>query len=162
MLTVVDQRGDRSVRFVLPPSCKTEKLGVRSGIWTRPNADFVPLFSEDGFLNIKTYAFIGQERDVEINGSSGQVQPDRQTGLSTDVFEDLSIDIRTAPGERLADVEQIVEVTLDNIPLSARTTIKHDGYVAVIEHPIKTINVGSRERTTRFASMNEIIRVRDS
>ena len=129
---------------MLPPSCRTEILGVESGIWLQPNADFVPIFSEDRFLTIKAYAFIGQERGVKLIGSS-EHQPDRQSGVVADVFEDLQIDIRAARGTLFADVEHIVEATLDNLPLSARSTIHNDHYTAVIEYPIKTINVGRRE-----------------
>ncbi len=57
---------DRSVCFVLPPGCKTEMLGVDSGIFSLPNADFVPVFSHDRFLGIKTYAFIGLEQEVNL------------------------------------------------------------------------------------------------
>jgi hypothetical protein len=146
VLTVGDRHQGRTVQFVLPPSCKTEILGVESGIFTQPNADFVPVFSQERFLGIKTYAFIGQEQGtVMLGGSSDRVQPDRHSGLVADVFEAVRIDIQSVPGTHLSSVDQIVEATHDHIPLVARTTLKNERYNAVIEHPVKTINVGRRE-----------------
>lgn len=109
-----------------------------------PNADFVPVFSDDRFLGIKTYAFIGQEQEVKLAVTS-KVQPDRQSGLIADVFEDVRIDIQSASGTHLTAVDQIVEAVYDHVPLSARTAIHNQRYTAVIEHPLKTINVGRRE-----------------
>jgi hypothetical protein len=144
VLTIEDRSQDRSLRFVLPPSCKTEVLGVDSGIFSMPNADFVPVFSDERFLGIKTYAFIGQEQEVKLAVTS-EVQPDRQSGLIADVFEDVRIDIQSTPGTHLAAVDQIVEAVHDHVPLNARTTLHSERYTAVIEHPVKTINVGRRE-----------------
>ena len=144
LLTIEDRRQDRSLRFVLPPSCKTEVLGVDSGIFSMPNADFVPIFSDNRFLGIKTYAFIGQEQEVKLAVTS-EAQPDRQFGLIADVFEDVRIDIQSAPGTHLTAIDQSVEAVYDHVPLSARTTIHNQRYTAVIEHPLKTINVGRRE-----------------
>src|SRR5688500_4292989 len=51
-----DRETDALHTFVMGASCKTERVGVERDIWTEPNADFVPIFSDDRFLHIKTYA----------------------------------------------------------------------------------------------------------
>ena len=58
-LIVMSFSGKSSEQFLLVPSCKTEILAAREDIWTKPNADFILVFSKDKFLALKTYAFIG-------------------------------------------------------------------------------------------------------
>lgn len=132
-----------SEKYVLGASCKTERVGVERDIWTKPNSDFVPIFSSSGFLNLKTYAQAGQDVDLYPPGSGKQT--DRQTGLHDDVFDSTRIDIVDRPGVVLRSPQEIVAATLANHPLTARTHIESDRYVAVIEYPVKTMNANERD-----------------
>jgi hypothetical protein len=130
-------------RFVLGASCKTERVGVERDIWTEPNADFVPVFSETHFLHLKTYAKCGT--DVELFGHEGRPQTDRQHGLIFDAFDDVRIDVVEVPAKELTTAEEIVQATLDNRLLVARTRIQSDRYTAVIDYPVKTMNANERD-----------------
>lgn len=130
-------------KYVLGASCKTERVGVERDIWTKPNSDFVPIFSSSGFLNLKTYAQAGQDVDLYPPGSGKQT--DRQTGLHEEVFDSTRIDIVDRPGVILNSPREIVEATLANHPLTARTRIESERYVAVIEYPVKTMNANERD-----------------
>jgi hypothetical protein len=132
-----------SEKYVLGASCKTERVGVECDIWTKPNADFVPIFSGSGFLNLKTYAQAGQDVDLYPPGSGKQT--DRQTGLHEDVFDSTRIDIVDRPAVLLTSAHEIVEATLANHPLTARSRIESDRYVATIEYPVKTMNANERD-----------------
>ncbi len=132
-----------SDKFVLGASCKTERVGVKSDIWTKPNADFAPIFSASGFLNLKTYAQAGEDVDLYPPGSGKQ--SDRQTGTHEDVFDSAKIDIAERQGEILESPRDIVTATLANAPLIARTRIESDRYLAVIEYPVKTMNANERD-----------------
>lgn len=132
-----------SDRFVLGASCKTERVGVKTDIWTEPNADFAPIFSDSGFLNLKTYARAGEDVDLYPPGSGKQT--DRQTGLNQEVFDSAKIDIVERPGEVLQSAKEIVAATLANASLIARTRIESVRYVAVIEYPVKTMNANERD-----------------
>lgn len=132
-----------SHRFVLGASCKTERVGVERDIWLQPNADFAPIFSDDGFLNLKTYSQAGL--DVELYPPGSGRQSDRQTGLLADVFDSTRVDIVETAGEVLDSGEAIVEATLANQRLNARTTIESDRCTAVIEYPVKTMNANERD-----------------
>lgn len=132
-----------SEKFVLGASCKTERVGVKSDIWTKPNADFAPIFSASRFLNLKTYARAGEDVDLYPPGSGKQT--DRQTGLHEEVFDSTRIDIVERPGEILESPREIVTATLVNDPLIARTRIESDRYVAVIEYPVKTMDANDRD-----------------
>jgi hypothetical protein len=141
--TVTEKASSDSQRFVLGASCKTERVGVQRDIWTEPNSDFVPIFSDDGFLNLKTYSQAGL--DVELYPPGSGRQTDRQTGLLEDVFEATRVDIVETDGVVLESGEAIVEATLANVPLNARTMIESDRYVATLEYPVKTMNANERD-----------------
>lgn len=130
-------------KFVLGASCKTERVGVERDIWTTPNADFAPIFSSTGFLTLKTYAQAGQDVDLFPPGSGKQT--DRQTGLHEDVFDSTRLDITERSGKVLESSSEIVSAVLANFPLTARTRIESDRYIAVIEYPVKTINANERD-----------------
>jgi hypothetical protein len=130
-------------RFVLGASCKTERVGVDRDIWTEPNADFAPIFSDDGFMHLKTFALAGVEVDLYPPGSG--TQSDRQTGKIAEMFDSVRIDITECEGEVLSSAESIVLATLANKPLVARTQIENDRYVANLEYPVKTINANERD-----------------
>lgn len=140
---VNDKRTRQTHSFVMGASCKTERVGVDRDIWTEPNADFVPIFSDDGFMHIKTYAAAGV--DVELYPVGSGRQSDRQTGRSVEAFDDVRIDVVERPGVELQTAAEIVDATLANEPLVARTTIESQHRSAVIEYPIKTINANERD-----------------
>jgi hypothetical protein len=129
--------------FVMGASCKTERVGVERGIWTEPNADFVPVFSVDRFLNVKTFARAGTEVALYPPGSG--TQSDRQVGDVAETFDALRIEVEEVPGEVLDTPSRIVEATLDNQPLVARTHIHQGRYQAILEYPIKTMNANERD-----------------
>lgn len=143
-LEVVEKAAGLRQEFLLGANCKTERVGVERDVWLVPNADFVPVFSADKFLTIKTYACIGQEQQVRYY-TQKTVQPDRQIGSVVEAFDSLRLDVRHCPAEVLTSAEQIVAATLANDRLVARTQIENDRYVAVIEYPIKTMNANERD-----------------
>lgn len=141
--TVTEKATAWSQQFVLGASCKTERVGVERDIWTEPNADFVPIFSDVGFVNLKTYSQAGL--DVELYPPGSGRQTDRQSGRLQDVFAATRIDLAESEGNVLETGEEIVEATLGNVPLNARTTIQSKRYSAVIEYPVKTMNANERD-----------------
>ena len=141
--TIEDRQSGRSRRFILGASCKTERVGVERDIWTDPNADFVPIFSDNGFLNLKTYSRAGM--DVELYPPGSGTQTDRQTGLLADVFDSTRTDIVESTGELLVDASAVVHATLNNFRLNARTTIETERYRATLEYPVKTMNANERD-----------------
>lgn len=131
-------------RFVLGVNCKTERVGVPKDIWLTPNADFVPVVSQDQFLNIKTYAWIGQETGVTLFGHNRQ-QPDRQVGDAHLAFDKLTIHVNEVPGELLTDPKAIIAATYAHQVLSAVTEFGNDRYRVAVHYPVKTFNVNERD-----------------
>jgi hypothetical protein len=128
---------------VLGASCKTERVGVDRNFWLEPDADFCPIFSEDRYLNLKSYAKVGTEMDLHPPGSGSQ--SDRQSGLIADTFDDVRIDVSSCDGKPLQTSQEIVKAVLDNQTLVARTELENERYHALIEYPIKTINASERD-----------------
>ena len=142
-LQVTDKKTGEVQNFVLGASCKTERVGVTANIWTEPNADFAPVFSDTQFMHVKTYARVGEGVDRYPPGSGKQ--PARQIGTISDAFDDVRIDVVECTGTVLRSAEAIVQASLNNTILNARTTLESDRYVAVLEYPIKTMNGNERD-----------------
>ena len=132
-----------SQTFVLGASCKTERVGAERDIWTEPNADFAPIFSDTGFMNLKTYAQVGQQVDLYPRGSTKQ--SDRQTGIIAEAFDSVRIDVVECDGIELSSAREVVEATLAGRPLVATTLLHVGRYLAFLEYPVKTMNVNERD-----------------
>lgn len=131
-------------QFVLGVNCKTERVGVAGDIWTSPNADFVPIVSVDQFLNIKTYAWIGQEQGVLLHGAGTQ-QPDRQVGNSRDAFDRLTIHLQKADSRQLHSADEICSAAFSHTPIVARTAYSTERYQVALIYPVKTLNINERD-----------------
>jgi hypothetical protein len=129
--------------FILGANCKTERVGVERDIWTEPNADFVPIYSGLRFMNLKTYARTGI--GVELYPPGSGMQSDRQTGSIAEAFDSFDVRLVECPGALLPSAAEVVEATLANCRLNARTTIQNDRYRAVIEYPARTMNANERD-----------------
>ena len=141
---ISDRRSGQSQVFVQGASCKTERVGVERDIWIQPNADFVPIFSDERFLTIKT--FDRADRFATFYPPSRGVQPDRQSGTIVDGgFDRIRIDVAECEGEALGTSEAIVNAVLANEPLVARTVLENERYRAVLDYPVKTINANERD-----------------
>ncbi len=140
---ITDRQSGNLQTFVLGASCKTERVGVERNVWTEPNADFTPIFSDDRFLNIKTFAQAGMQVDLFPPGSGKQSE--RQIGVIDEVFDSVRIDVATCDGERLDCAQTIVNAVLENKVLVAETTLKTDRYTAVLDFLVKTINANERD-----------------
>jgi len=140
---VTEKSTQQTQTFYLGGNCKTERVGVDADIWLKPNADFVPIFSDDQYLNLKTYAQTGMDADLYPPGRGKQ--SDRQSGLIDDTYDAVRRDVTLCEGESLDSPQIIVEAVLNNQTLVARTELENERYTAVIEHPVKTINANERD-----------------
>jgi len=141
--TIVEKEGPYHEQFALGVNCKTERVGVESDIWTQPNADFVPIFTPERFMNLKAFDQVG-ERVVLYPPSLGG-QPERQIGRVEEAFDQVRIDVARTNGEVLESGAQIVEAVLDNRPLVAHTQMENERYRAALVYPVKTMNANERD-----------------
>jgi hypothetical protein len=129
--------------FVLGGDCKTERVGAERDLFLEPNADFIPIFSDDGFMHIKTFARAGTHAQAWPPGSGEQ--SDRLTAKLTDTFVDAHLDLVEREGERLADSRAIVDAVLANDAIVGVHRVQTDRYDVDIEYPAKTINANERD-----------------
>ncbi|MCH2126219.1 MAG: hypothetical protein MK165_15625 [Pirellulaceae bacterium] len=140
---VTEKASHTTQTYALGASCKTERVGVERNIWTEPNADFVPIFSLDQFMNIKTFSRAGVE--VQRYPASLGTQSDRQSDWNANTFDDWRIDICPCSGRLLKTAAEIVDATLSNKRLVAHTIVQNERYECLIEYPVKTINANERD-----------------
>ena len=142
---ITDNETGQTQTFVVGASCKTEAVGVERDIWLHPNADFIPIFSSEQFLIVKTYDMAN--KGVPFFPPSRGMQPERQVGNVADAFDSARLHVRRVEGELLETAAAIVDATLDPSapPLVARTVINEGRYETTLEFPIKTINASERD-----------------
>lgn len=133
----------RTHTIVLGASCKTEQVGAEADLWLVPNGDFIPIFSDDEFMHIKTFARAGMVARIEPPGSGEQ--PDRLRVPIDGTFERVHLDLVEREGERLDGAAAIVDAVLANDRLVGIHRFASDRYRVEIEYPVKTINANERE-----------------
>ena len=129
--------------FVLGVNCKTERVGAERDIWPDPNADFVPVFSQDQFLMIKTYDRVGT--GVQRYPPTLGEQPERQVGRVEESFAGFRIDLVRRDGTLLEKTDQVVDAVLSNRQFVARSEYGNERYSVILDYPVKTINANERD-----------------
>lgn len=141
--SIEEKATGESREFVLGANCKTERVGAPEDIWPNPNADFVPILSQDQFIMIKTYDRVG--KSVQLYPPTLGEQPERQVGRSEETFVDVRIDIARHEGTVLNKAGDVVQAVFDNRQLVARTEYEDERYAVELDYPIKTINANERD-----------------
>jgi hypothetical protein len=140
---ITDRATGRTSTIVLGATCKTERVGAESDLWLDPNGDFIPIFSDDEFMHIKSFAQAGVIAHLHPPGSGAQ--PDRLRVPIDGTFDRVHLDLVERDGERLEGAPAIVEAVLANDQLSGIHRFASDRYRVEIEYPVKTINANERE-----------------
>ena len=118
---------------------RTERVGVVQDFWTDPNADYLPIFSKQNYLIIKTFEH--SQVSVPLYPPSLGVQPIRQYGSIEDNFSSFKTIINQSKARTITDYGKIIDLTFEGVPLNAITEIENEKYRFLIQYPIKTINV---------------------
>jgi hypothetical protein len=140
----ITERDTGHVRtFVLGGDCKTERVGAERDLFLEPNADFIPIFSDEAFMHIKTFARAGTQAQAYPPGSGEQ--SDRLTATIADTFVDAHLDLVEREGERLVDGRAIVESILANDMIVGVHRLTTGRYDVEIEYPARTINANERD-----------------
>jgi hypothetical protein len=142
-LRITERDGGSVHTFVLGASCKTERVGADGDLWLLPNADFMPIFGDTAFMQIKTFARAGM-RAQSFPPGSGE-QSDRLSVSIRDTFDKVHLDLVEYDAGHLDGSREIVRATLANEPLIGVIRIESDRYVADLEFPIKTMNANERD-----------------
>ncbi len=142
-LRITERDGGRVHAFVLGASCKTERVGAAIDLWLLPNADFMPIFSDTDFMQVKTFARAGDRAQAWPPGSGEQ--NDRLSTAIADTFDAVHLDLVEYAGGHLDGPNEIVEATLANQPLIGVIAMSSARYDATLEFPVKTMNANERD-----------------
>ena len=140
---IMELATSRTHTIVQGASCKTERVGADADLWLVPNGDFIPIFSDDAFLHIKSFARAGMGSQLEPPGTGEQ--PDRLQVPIEGTFETVHLDLVERDGERLDGAKAIVDAVLANERLVGVHRFDSDRYRVEIDYPVKTINANERD-----------------
>ena len=140
--TITERATGRIFTFVLGVDCKTEQVGAPADLWLEPNADFIPIFSDDAFMQVKTFARADMRAPATADARPSQ--PDRQTTPIVDSFERVHLDLVEFEGEPLTSAGAVVAAVLANDALVGVHRFGTERYAAEISYPVKTINANER------------------
>ena len=140
---ISDRITGRTHTIVLGVTCKTERVGADSDLWLEPNGDFIPVFSDDEFMQIKSFARAGMVAQLHPPGSGPQHDRLRTSIVGT--FDRVHLDLVEREGERLDGAAVIVDAVLANDQLVGIHRLASDRYRVEIEYPVKTINANERD-----------------
>jgi len=121
--------GDTTEEYLLVASCKAERTYAEKDLFFLPNYDFCMIYSRDSY---------------RIHRVPLPYDPDvMDAGIITDRFERADFAVKFVDAEVCEDNGSVVAATLANRILIGRTEIwsEERGLRAVIEYPIKTMNV---------------------
>lgn len=127
---LTDKDKGTTEEYFLLASCKSEDTYGRGDLFTNPNYDFSAIFSR------KDYRLIRQHASASDNNPTA--------GVIADFFDDVVFHIQ--PARRVQVLPRnaaIIKATLQNRMLIGRSelTLKNGSLHAVIDYPVKTINV---------------------
>jgi hypothetical protein len=127
--TLLDGAGDLADELYLIAPCRTEWMYQVTGMLQNPSGEYRQIFSEPHALQ-KTVGKSITETGPIAHGAA----------FSTDVFDWIRFDIATKPSTMLATDRDVVDATMRNLPIVAKTTFSANGYTAILEYPIRTMN----------------------
>jgi len=120
-----------SETFYLIAPCRSERMYVPDEpLFHMPNYEFCGIFTSDQCSILRTH-WTSDRESLDVHES-------------TERFDNVNIDLVQLVAERFENDTAIVDATLANRPLVARTTLRDEatGTVAHLEYPVKTMNVG--------------------
>ncbi|CAN5357139.1 hypothetical protein BH09CHL1_BH09CHL1_13700 [soil metagenome] len=115
--------------FHLIAPCRSEHMYLDGQLFQMPNYEFCGIFTSDRVSLIRTH-WTSEHEKSDIQAVS-------------DRFERVALDRTELAAELLPNVDAIVAATLSNRLLVVRTMLRDEatGVAAVLEYPIKTMNV---------------------
>ena len=141
--TLVDDTGSEDVYYLIA-ACRAEHTHSDGQLIVMPNYDFRGIFGRTDYRLLRKHwvsdpDYLG---DAGLATTGGRVLD--EAGRHADRWAEVRLDIgRFDDFTELADRQSVVDATLENRPLVARTELADEssGVRAVLEYPVKTMNV---------------------
>jgi hypothetical protein len=129
--TLSDIEAGLSSDYVFYASCKSEHTFAERDLFIEENYDFCGIFSSEEYAIFRTH----------VTHAEGF----REEGRWRDRFEDVKFDLVETECEPLQTNRDIVQASLDNIPLVGSVEISSGRLKAEMQFPIKTMNANDIE-----------------
>ena len=130
---ITDDSGEEREYNMLSP-CRTEWMYRSDVLWHVPNYEFAGVYSDTEWM-------AGHIKAGDVNEFGGDW---RVAEPIEGRFKEFNTIVRHHPkAEKLENHKQVVEATLEGLPIVARTDLlSYDGKTrATVEYPVKTMNV---------------------
>ncbi len=131
-------------------SCKAEDTFADRNLIRDPNYDFLPVFSEDDLVIFRRHARCVEDSahpDAPPAADPDRTPPDRYREVRPmkghPAWGGLDLRLRQAEARPLTTPAEVIEAAMAGLPLIGQTLLTDEttGTRAVIEYPIKTINL---------------------
>jgi len=127
--TLYDTQADTTTDYFFFASCKSEDTFAVKNLFYQDNYDFCGVFSKEEFVIFRT-------RSTHTEGF-------RDEGLWRERFEDVKFDLVQVESEVLTPNREIIQASLDGVPLVGSVEIEDGALKAVMTFPIKTMNANN-------------------
>ncbi len=132
--TITDLANDKSQVFYQCGSCKSENTFAEKDLFKTDNYDFLPILGDQEWLIFR--------RTAHVSPSYRLVQPEI---IQPTIWGEPDLKLRYASQvSELKSFPEIRDATAQGKPIVAQTELHHEenGLKAVIEYPVKTMNIG--------------------
>ncbi len=130
-------------RYLLVASCKAENTYAEEDLFKQPNYDFCAIFGSGSKSGGEPTDYCIVRAGLPLTACW------RDYGRCAEGVEETSIDLVEADARLCGTAREVVEATLDNLPLVGRTEMLDEAgeTVAHLQYPIKTMNVNDAEHS---------------
>jgi hypothetical protein len=127
--------GNDHIDFLQCASCKSEDTFAPENLFYEDNYDFLPIFGGDDLVVFRRYSRL-TERYKEV------ARVDEYWGTPIYKFDAAS------EYEELGDWDALYRTAMEGLPIVSQTSIRDEGtgLEAIIECPVKTLNLGPGEK----------------
>jgi hypothetical protein len=134
--TITDESGAVVDELYLIAPCRTEWMYRETELIQSPSGEYRVIFSEPHQLQLTVGKWIDESNVV------------RGPAVTTEGFNWIKFTINPKPATKLDTDQAVVDATMRNLPINARTSFTVDGLTAMLEYPVRTMNY--HEERVRF------------
>jgi hypothetical protein len=135
--TIFDSDGKLADELYLIAPCRTEWMYRETELIQNPSGEYRQIFSEPHALQLSVGKSISESGPI-THGPA----------VSTEGFNWIQFTISPKPSRLLATDKEVVDATMANVPIVAKTSFESNGLKAILEYPIRTMNY--HEERVRF------------
>lgn len=135
--TMLDREGNLADELYLIAPCRTEWMYRETELIQNPSGEYRQIFSEPHALQRSVGKSISEAGPISHGPAT-----------STSGFDWIRFTITSKSSRPLATDREVVDATIANVPIVAKTSFESNGLKAILEYPVRTMNY--HEERVRF------------